>query len=190
MPCELEWRDILGTDGKYQVSDSGLVRSFAWGYPRALRQTLDNKGYLRITPRVNGTYLYLLVHRAVCAAFNGAPSFEGALARHLNGNRTDNRPENLAWGTHKQNAADAIRHGTLARGGDHGRAKLGWADAHAIRERYAAGETGVSLARAFGVCDATIYRITNHATFRCQCTDCGGWAQEGRRVQGATIKAV
>src|SRR5262249_12949164 len=32
--------------------------------------------------------------------------------RHLNGIRTDNRPENLAWGTKSENMQDAVRHGT------------------------------------------------------------------------------
>jgi hypothetical protein len=32
--------------------------------------------------------------------------------RHRNGNPTDNRPENLAWGTPTQNALDKILHGT------------------------------------------------------------------------------
>lgn len=36
--------------------------------------------------------------------------------RHLNGIKTDNRPENLAWGTDKENAADALRLGEIKRG--------------------------------------------------------------------------
>jgi hypothetical protein len=43
------------------------------------------------------------VHRAVCSAFNGPPPFENAVVMHLNENSLDNRPDNLAWGTQKQN---------------------------------------------------------------------------------------
>jgi hypothetical protein len=45
-------------------------------------------------------------------------------------------------------------------------------------------------------CESTHLQKRGYATTqvgkyrRFQCTDCGGWAQEGRRVQGATIKAV
>lgn len=42
------------------------------------------------------------VHRAVCEAFHGAPS-QGQVVLHLNENSLDNRPENLAWGSQKQN---------------------------------------------------------------------------------------
>jgi hypothetical protein len=33
--------------------------------------------------------------------------------RHLDGNPSNNRPDNLRWGTAKENAADMIRHGRL-----------------------------------------------------------------------------
>lgn len=41
-------------------------------------------------------------HRLVCEAFNGQPP-EGAVCMHLNEDASDNRPENLAWGTQKEN---------------------------------------------------------------------------------------
>lgn len=44
------------------------------------------------------------VHRLICEAFAGAPP-DGAVCMHLNEDATDNRPENLAWGTQKQNLA-------------------------------------------------------------------------------------
>jgi hypothetical protein len=42
------------------------------------------------------------VHRLVCEAFNGPPE-PGQVCMHLNENSADNRPENLAWGTQKEN---------------------------------------------------------------------------------------
>lgn len=44
----------------------------------------------------------LKVHRLVCEAFNGPPD-DGQVCMHLNEDSSDNRPENLAWGTQKQN---------------------------------------------------------------------------------------
>ena len=44
----------------------------------------------------------LKVHRLVCEAFNG-PAPEGMVCMHLDENARNNRPENLAWGTQKQN---------------------------------------------------------------------------------------
>ena len=42
------------------------------------------------------------VHRLVCEAFNGPPP-EGAVCMHINEDYRDNRPENLCWGSQKEN---------------------------------------------------------------------------------------
>lgn len=51
------------------------------------------------------TYFFgnVKVHKAVCEAFNGPKPFEKAIVIHLNEDATDNRPENLKWGTQKEN---------------------------------------------------------------------------------------
>lgn len=54
------------------------------------------------------------VHRMVLEVFVG-PS-NGLECRHINGDKTDNRLENLSWGTTLENAMDRKSHGT-ARGG-------------------------------------------------------------------------
>lgn len=43
------------------------------------------------------------VHRLVCEAFHGAPPFEGAVVMHIDENSANNRPDNLKWGTQKEN---------------------------------------------------------------------------------------
>lgn len=43
------------------------------------------------------------VHRLVCEAFHGPAPFEKAVVMHLDDDATNNKPENLAWGTQKQN---------------------------------------------------------------------------------------
>lgn len=43
------------------------------------------------------------VARLVCEAFNGAPPFPDAVCMHKDENSRNNRPENLAWGTQKEN---------------------------------------------------------------------------------------
>lgn len=42
------------------------------------------------------------VARLICEAFHG-PAPDGAVCMHLNEDASDNRPENLAWGTQKEN---------------------------------------------------------------------------------------
>lgn len=43
------------------------------------------------------------VHRAVCEAFHGPPPFPGAVVIHIDEDAHNNRPENLKWGTQKEN---------------------------------------------------------------------------------------
>ena len=43
------------------------------------------------------------VHQLVCEAFHGPRPFDGAVVIHINEDAHDNRPENLKWGTQKEN---------------------------------------------------------------------------------------
>lgn len=43
------------------------------------------------------------IARLVCEAFNGPKPFDGAVVMHLDEDPTNNRPENLKWGTQKEN---------------------------------------------------------------------------------------
>ncbi|MDE2095631.1 MAG: HNH endonuclease [Patescibacteria group bacterium] len=71
----------------------------------------------------SGNKKYSLVHRLVLEAFIG-PCPPGMECRHLNGNRSDNRLENLCWGTRIENVEDKRKHGTILRGEMNPNAKL------------------------------------------------------------------
>lgn len=43
------------------------------------------------------------VHRLVCEAFHGKPPFDKAVVIHLDEDGTNNRADNLKWGTQKEN---------------------------------------------------------------------------------------
>lgn len=43
------------------------------------------------------------IHRAVCEAFHGPPPFDSAVVIHLDEDAMNNRPENLKWGTQREN---------------------------------------------------------------------------------------
>lgn len=47
----------------------------------------------------------------IADAFHG-PRPKGAIVRHLDGTRDNDRPENLAYGSHRENFDDAVAHGT------------------------------------------------------------------------------
>lgn len=86
----------------------------------------------------------------------------GQECRHLNGNRLDNRLENLRWGTVKENAQDRQRHGTQARGEDVYTAKLTEQDVLDIRVRLKQANGSLrhaDLAAEYGVHPGTITSV-------------------------------
>ena len=111
------WRPIPGYPG-YEASSLGRVRSVARVITysngrqyrksgRILRPVLNTEGYWKVTPGKGKT---ATVHTLVLLAFRG-PRPSGQDCRHLNDIRTDNRVENLEYGTRSQNNLDAIRNG-------------------------------------------------------------------------------
>lgn len=76
-------------------------------------ETCTNRGgylYVRATD-AQGVPKTVRVAQAVAWAFIG-PQGTGIQVRHLNGDRTDNRVLNLAYGTRSQNTLDSVGHGT------------------------------------------------------------------------------
>ena len=70
------------------------------------------KGYYRVELRKKGKRFYLLVHRLV--AENFIPNFDNKLqVNHINGNRFDNRVENLEWCTQSYNIKHAYESGLM-----------------------------------------------------------------------------
>ena len=80
----------------------------------------------------------MVAHQIVLEVFVG-PRPHGMEACHNDGNHTNNAVSNLRWDTHKNNMADRVTHGTLAKGERHGNAIITEATASAIRAEYAAG---------------------------------------------------
>lgn len=93
-----EWRDIPGAAG-YKASNDGRVK----GPRRMLRPSLLNSGYLGV--RVAGKST--TVHAAVLSAFAGLRPSPEHTANHKDGNKRNNRIENLEWVTHSENLAHA-----------------------------------------------------------------------------------
>lgn len=115
------WMPIPDTDGHYEVSSLGRVKSVARTITRSdgkqqpvrermLKQGQNTNGYWTVKIRVNGKQRTLFVHRLLLTCFV-RPPVDGEVTRHLNGIRTDNRLDNLSWGTQLQNMQDRIAHG-------------------------------------------------------------------------------
>lgn len=129
------WADIPRYLGYYQASSLGRIRRCKLGgkgstFGRVLRPGQQANGYLMVVLSVGCKTRNERVHRLVAEAFHGF--VEGMEIRHLDGNVHNNAPDNLVWGTRRENMADAKRHGTWMRGAMHPGSKLTDASAIAI----------------------------------------------------------
>lgn len=93
------WLDVPGYDGRYQVSNKGAVRN---AKRRPLKAHESEKGYMRVWLSTRGSLKCYPVHRLVAAAFIPNPS-KLPEVNHINGNKADNRVENLEWCTTSHN---------------------------------------------------------------------------------------
>lgn len=103
-----EWKSILCTDGKYEVSNTGKVRHAE--RKKELKYQIDSKGYCRIRLTVNRKKICLKVHREVAKAFLPNP-LQKPQVNHIDGDKSNNCVTNLEWTTNKENAYHAINNG-------------------------------------------------------------------------------
>lgn len=102
------WKDVVGYEGLYEVSDSGQVRSVRTG--EILRPWVNVKGY-EIVSLSNLIRTSSRVNRLVCEAFHGPAPDDKPNALHRDGDQSNNRADNLHWGSTSENAQDLVRHG-------------------------------------------------------------------------------
>ena len=120
----VKWRDVVGYEGRYQVSERGRVRSLVcggrYGYlkrkvPKAMKGHVRKAdGYEYVSLRKDGALKVRSVHRVVLEAFSG-PCPAGHTGSHLNGVSADNRLGNLQWEPHSANVLRKNEHGTMFR---------------------------------------------------------------------------
>ena len=104
------------------------------------------------------------VHRVVCEVFSDRLGNPLEVVRHLDGDKTNNAYNNLAWGTAKDNSQDMIRHGNSTLGESNPQAKLTWDKVSEIRNR--PNDSGVTLAAEFGISTATVSLIRNNKIWK------------------------
>lgn len=120
------WVPCPDYEAEYEVSSLGTVRSVdrlvydqATGRPRRrrsqeMKQCPSGKRnpYLTCGLSRNGRRRTVRIHVLVCNAFHGPKPSTLHEVRHINGDLTDNRAANLAWGSHSDNMRDKVAHGT------------------------------------------------------------------------------
>jgi hypothetical protein len=164
------WKAIPGYEGRYDVSNRGRVRSYyrmGRGQveetpQRVLRPGEMSGGYPLVSLHDGagaGAGASHLVHRLVMLAFVG-PCPEGMECNHLDGDKTNNRIENLEYVTKSENAIHAYANGLAPKGEDHGRSKLTESNVKEIRKLYATGKyLQRELGARFGIAQTQVSSI-------------------------------
>lgn len=132
---------------------------------RRAESQLTPRGYLRLQRWINHRCIACYAHRLVWQALHGDIP-DGLEVNHINGVKSDNRPENLELVDRRENIAHARRTGLMrpAAGARNGRARLTEDDVRWIRAKYKPGITRqADLARDYGVDQTTISRVVRTA---------------------------
>ena len=118
-----EWRPVVGYEGFYEVSNLGRVRSLDRVIDhgrngstnlrgRILSASVpDKKHYSSVGLSAGGAYRHAMVHTLVATAFIG-PRPIGMECCHNDGDKNNNRADNLRWDTPSANQLDRRKHGT------------------------------------------------------------------------------
>lgn len=124
------WKDVVGYEGLYEVSDYGRVRSHkdkrttavvrgktverAWK-PRILKNKNPSGRDIRVSLWKDKNPKDFLVHRLVAIAF--LPKVEGKnYVNHIDGNPKNNHISNLEWCNHTENNNHAFDTGLIQTG--------------------------------------------------------------------------
>lgn len=162
------WKDVVGYEGLYQVSDMGHIKKPTATSFKAATLRKDD-GYYVVTLYKNNKGSTKYIHRIVLEAFVG-PCPEGMECRHLNGEQKHNMLSNLTWGTYCENAQDTVKHGNHfqpdCRGSKHGESKLTEDDIPKIMNFLSKRITQKEIAKQFGVSQVLISRIKLRKSWR------------------------
>ena len=106
------WKDVVGYEGYYQVSNLGRVRSLARTYTtnrctchikgKFLKLSLRKEGYYKVNLNKNNKYETMLVHRMVANAFLPNPRNLPQI-NHKDEDKKNNHVSNLEWCDAKYN---------------------------------------------------------------------------------------
>ena len=151
----IEWR-VIEQATRYEVNNLGMVRN---SKTRKVHTGREQDGYIKHHLQDNnGNRWHVFAHQLVAHAFLG-PCPKGLQVRHLNDIGCDNRVNNLAYGTTKQQGEDRRRLAFPVK-------RLSRDDVVSLRMRFLGGETASSLAKDYGIDHSRVCDIIRGKTFK------------------------
>lgn len=122
------WRDVVGYEGLYQVSNYGNVKSLSrevnngngtyFTKEKILKPMENHKGYLGVELQDKWHF----IHRIVATTFIENPENKPQV-NHIDCDKKNNRVENLEWCTNSENQIHAYKNGLNVRSDNAGRPK-------------------------------------------------------------------
>ncbi len=151
------WKPVKEYETTYLISSYGRLAHITKGAD-------GGKGYLVSSLSENKRKKVAFVHQLVCEAFHGSRP-EGHIVNHKDGNKANNRSDNLEWVTHSQNHLHAFaNHLRIApKGSQVARAKL---TERQVVEICASNEWATILSQRYGVSTSTISAIQTGKIWR------------------------
>lgn len=172
-----KWKDILGYEGLYKISNYGNVTSVARvisngnGIRKSkdlLKTHVDNgHGYFRVCLSKKNTKKYVLVHILIANHFIENPN-NLPIINHKDGNKKNNTIDNLEWCTWSHNNKHGYDTGLIKslKGENHKRAKLTNKDVLEIREHLKQGVlSNVKISKLYNISSNSISGIKTKATW-------------------------
>lgn len=161
-------------DGYFATEGGDIISIFVRGsnqrrtdpnHARLLNQQTSSTGYKVVFIWRNGKNRVTRVHHIILESFVG-PRIGNLEGCHSDGNRTNNRVDNLRWDTVKANHIDSVNHGThhapppnKAHGEKNGSSRFTESDIRRIRELHKDGMSQSSIGKIFNAKQATISAI-------------------------------
>lgn len=112
-----EWKDIKGYENYYQISNLGRIKSSIWfnGHEYIHREKIlkpQNNKYLTVRLAKNKKIKQYTIHRLVAIHFIENKENK-PYVNHIDGNKHNNRVDNLEWCTAKENTNHAYNNGLI-----------------------------------------------------------------------------
>jgi len=135
---------------------------------KVLYQYLAKDGYYRVRPVFNRTRRQVKVHRVIAYYKYGDELFKHACVRHKNETSTDNNPDNLLLGSHRDNALDReyvvrVKH---ARKAAKVNRKLSDKEVENLRLDRKEGMTYKQIMVKYNIAKSTVSYIVNNITYK------------------------
>ena len=119
------WKDVVGFEDYFMISSLGNL--FSKRTSKLLKKNIHPHGYYTIATRIGGRFgqcFCFKLHRLVAEAFLDAPEdylvdesektfYKKVIVNHKDGNKLNNKVENLEWCSHKENSRHAVDIGLI-----------------------------------------------------------------------------